>query len=84
MTTEEMIAKKIQEAGSPEEIIAIAKENGGELSAEEAQSVFDRLHGTGELSDDQLEHVAGGMQDDKFWIKINLGKLKINFEIPAI
>ena len=48
-------------AKSPEELLALAKENGIELTEEEARAYFDRLHPqTGELSDDELDNVAGG------------------------
>ena len=56
----EEILAKLKEAKSAEEIIAIAKEGGKELTAEEARKVFDALHGAGELSDDDLANVAGG------------------------
>ena len=41
--------------------MALAKENGIELTEESAKAYFDRLHPqTGELSDDELDNVAGG------------------------
>lgn len=82
MTKEEMIAKQIQEAKSAEEIVAIAKENGGEMAMEEAQSVYDRLHHTGALSDDDLEKVAGGESEEEWKMQLKLGGLKINLDIP--
>ena len=84
MTKEEMIAKQIQEAKSAEEIVAIAKENGGEMAMEEAQSVYDRLHHTGALSDEQLDKVAGGAADEELYLKFNLGRLKIVIDIPGL
>ena len=84
MTKEEMIAKQIQEAKSAEEIVAIAKENGGEMAMEEAQSVYDRLHHTGALSDEQLDKVAGGAADEELYLKFNLGSLKIVIDIPGL
>ena len=60
MYTQEMInlAKK---AESPEELITIAKENGIDMTAEEAAEKFALLHSeTGEISDDELDNVAGG------------------------
>lgn len=82
MTKEEMIAKQIQEAKSAEEIVAIAKENGGEMTMEEAQSVYDRLHHTGALSDEQLDKVAGGAADEEWRMQLKLGGLKIDLNIP--
>ena len=52
---------KAKEAKTPEELLALAKENGTELTEAEAKAYFDRLHPqTGELSDDELDNVAGG------------------------
>ena len=52
-------------AKTPEELTALAKANGVELTGEDAKACFDRLHPvTGELSDDELNNVAGGCQDD--------------------
>ncbi len=57
---EEMLAK-LQKARTVEEIIAIAKEYGKEVTAEKAQELLDKISGaTGELSDDALAAVAGG------------------------
>ena len=58
---EEMLAK-LQKAKTVEEIIAIAKEYGKEVTAEKAQELLDKLSGAaGELSDDTLAAVAGGV-----------------------
>ena len=57
---EELLAKA-KEAKTPEELTAHAKENSIELTEEEAQTYFEQLHPkTGELSDDELDNVAGG------------------------
>ncbi len=56
--TPELLAKAKQ-AKSAQELIALAKENGAELSAEEAQKLFDRI-GDGTLTDEDLEKVSGG------------------------
>ena len=49
--TKELVAKA-KEAKTPEELMALAKENGMELTEEETKAYFDRLHPqTGELSD---------------------------------
>ena len=56
----ELLAKA-KETKTPEELLALAKENGAELTEESAKAYFDRLHPqTGELSDDELDNVAGG------------------------
>ena len=56
----ELIAKA-KEAKSPEELMALAKENGVELTEESAKAYFNQLNPkTGELADDELDNVAGG------------------------
>ena len=58
------LLEKAKLAKSAEELIALAKENGAELTAEEANTYFAQLHKTGELSDDELDSVAGGCDDE--------------------
>ena len=56
----ELIAKA-KEAKTPEELMVLAKENNMELTEESAQAYFNQLNPkTGELSDDELDNVAGG------------------------
>ncbi len=57
--TPQLLAKAKQ-AKNTEELIALAKENGVELTAESAKAYFDSLHKAGELADDELDSVAGG------------------------
>jgi predicted ribosomally synthesized peptide with nif11-like leader len=58
--TPELI-EKAKSAKSPEELIALAKENGIELSAEQARDCFAKLNPkNGELGDDELDNVSGG------------------------
>ena len=58
--TKELVAKA-KEAKTPEELMALAKENGIGLTEEETKAYFDRLHPqTGELSDSELDNVSGG------------------------
>ena len=60
MMNEEMIAKA-KEAKSVEELMAHAKENGIELTEDDAKMYFEQLNAKkGELSDDELDCVAGG------------------------
>ena len=60
MMNEEMIAKA-KEAKSVEELMALAKENGIELTEEDAKMYFEQLSAKkGELSDDELSDVSGG------------------------
>ena len=56
----ELIAKA-RAAKSAEELAALAKENGRDITEEIAHDYFDRLHpALGELSDEELDNVAGG------------------------
>ena len=58
--TPEMI-EKAKVAKSAEELLALAKENNVEMTADEAATYFAQLNPkSGELSDDDLDNVAGG------------------------
>ncbi len=57
--TNELLAKA-KECKSPEELLALAKENNIEMTEEEAKAKFAELHNEGELSDDELDGAAGG------------------------
>ena len=55
------LIEKARAAKSVEELCEIAKANNVELAAEEAAEYFKQLNPkTGELSDDELDNVAGG------------------------
>ena len=55
------LLEKAKAAKTPEEIQAIAKENGIEdFSLESAKAYYEQLHKEGELSDEELDNVAGG------------------------
>ena len=56
----ELLAKA-KEMKTPEELMALAKENGIEMTEESAKAYFEQLNPkTGEVSDDELDNVAGG------------------------
>lgn len=59
MTYEELILKA-KEAKTAEELLALAKENGVPLNEESAKAYYEKMHKTGELSDEELDNVAGG------------------------
>ena len=59
MVTSELL-EKAKKAETSEELLTLAKENGVEMTAEEAKEYFDQLHKSGELSDEELDNVAGG------------------------
>ena len=61
----EMI-EQAKAAKSAEELLALAKANGVEMTADEAKTYFSQLNPTsGELSDDDLDNVAGGACNSK-------------------
>ena len=58
--SKELLAKA-KEAKSIEELIALAKENGIELTVEKAKEYFAKLNAKNEeLSDEELDNVSGG------------------------
>ena len=54
------LLEKAKQAGTAEEIFSLAKANGVELTEEDAKEYFEQLHKSGELSDEELDSVAGG------------------------
>lgn len=72
--TKEEILAKIKAAKSPEELIAIADGNGVTISEQDAKAMFAALHSEGELSDEQLEDVAGGGTVGD-WLKATFKKI---------
>ncbi|MGN0483433.1 MAG: Nif11-like leader peptide family RiPP precursor [Lachnospiraceae bacterium] len=54
------VFEKAKQTKNAEEFLALAKENGMEMTVEEAEKVFAKLHQAGELSDEELSNVAGG------------------------
>ncbi len=54
------LMEKAKQAESVKELMSIAKENGIELSTEEAETYFGKMNQSGELSDEELDDVAGG------------------------
>ena len=62
--TDEMI-EKAKNAKTAEELLELAKAENIEMTAEEAAKTFADLHKSGELSDDELDNVAGGLCEDE-------------------
>ena len=54
------LIEKAKTAKTAEELLAMAKAENIEMTAEEAAKYFAELHKTGELSDEELDNVAGG------------------------
>lgn len=54
------LLQKARKAKSSEELLDIARENGVELTKEDADGYFEELHQSRKLSDEELDNVAGG------------------------
>ena len=54
------LAEKLSQAKSAEEILAIAGQNGLQISPEEANLAIEDMKNQGELTDDELAQAAGG------------------------
>lgn len=61
--TKEML-EKAKTAESAEELAEMAKEENIEMTEEEAAKAFAELHKTGELADEELDNVSGGIRCD--------------------
>ena len=60
MNVSKELLEKAKAAKSAEELLALAKAEKVELTEEEAAKAFAELHKMGELSDAELDNVAGG------------------------
>ncbi len=61
MTMNKELIAKAKTAKTPKELLTLAKENGIELTEESAKAYFDLFNPkSGEMSDEELESVAGG------------------------
>ena len=70
--------EKAKRAKSTEELLSLAEENGVALTGEEAAKYLAGLHREGELSDDELDNVAGGGCDDDFYDWLNSVEVSYN------
>ena len=62
--TPELIAKA-RTAKTVEELLELAKANNVELTEEEAKTYFAQLNANGAVSDEELDVVSGGNEDEK-------------------
>ena len=62
--TKEMM-EKAKAAKTAEELAKIAKSEGVDLTAEDAEKAFAELHKNGELADEELDNVVGGRCNSK-------------------
>ena len=51
---------KLQAAKSAEELIEMAKAEGAEIAPDKAEELFAKLNAEGEISEEELEAIAGG------------------------
>lgn len=54
------LLQKAQQVQSAEELTALVREHGFEISPENARDYVRLMHNTGELRDEELEKVSGG------------------------
>lgn len=59
-TIDDELIAKAKQVNSVEELMALGRKNGYSVDEKEAEFYFKKLHKTGELSDDELDNVAGG------------------------
>jgi hypothetical protein len=64
MNISKELIEKAKTAKSAEELLAMAKAENIELNAEEAAQAFAKMNKNGELSDEELDNVAGGCGDN--------------------
>ena len=60
MNISEELIEKAKTAKTAEELLEMAKAENIELTEEEAEKAFAELHKSGEISDEELDNVAGG------------------------
>ena len=60
MNISKELSEKAKQAKTAEELLSMAKAEHIELNAEQAAKAFAELKRSGELADEELDHVAGG------------------------
>ena len=68
------LLEKLQTAKSAEELIEMAKAEGAEIPADKAEELFAKLNAEGEISEEELEAIAGGL----FFFQFSFMKRDIN------
>ena len=71
MNISKELIEKAKTAKTAEELLEMAKEESIEMSAEQAAEYFATIHASGELSDEELDNVAGGCGEPNY--KYNIG-----------
>lgn len=81
MKSKAELIEKAKTAKTAEELLAKAKTENIEMTAEEAERYFAELHKTGELADEELDNVAGGC-DDSCNFKYEVGN-RVQFTVSG-
>ena len=55
------LLEKLQSAKSVEELVEMAKAEGAEIAPDKAEELFAKLNAEGEISDEDIENIAGGV-----------------------
>ena len=63
MNVSKELLEKARTANSAEELLVMAKAESVELTEEQAEKAFAEFNKTGEISDEELDNVAGGCGD---------------------
>ena len=71
MNISKELLEKAKTAKTAEELLELAKAENIELTAEQAKEYFATIHASGELSDEELDNVAGGCGGPDY--KYNIG-----------
>ena len=55
------LLKKLKAAKSAEELVEMAKAEGAEIAPDKAEELFAKLNAEGEISEEELDAIAGGL-----------------------
>ena len=69
MKISQELLRKIKEAKTAENLVAMAKERNVALTVKQAEAVLAELKKTGELADEELDNVSGGCGDPEPAVK---------------
>ena len=54
------LLEKLQAAKSAQELVEMAKAEGAEIAPDKAEELFAKLNAEGEISDEDVDNIAGG------------------------
>ena len=79
------LLEKAKKAENADELLALAKSEGVDLTEEDVAKAFADLHHMGELADEELDNVSGGgCADPSKGCYSSRGEVKFKYEIGAI